>query len=89
MINDDDLLAAIHTCMRAGDLGSLHDCLRGRVDLELGVAELTGRLERLHRAGFVRVFQPHENDARCYRLTQSGIERLDNLDAETSTVASD
>jgi hypothetical protein len=89
MISDDDLLAAVHTCGRAGDVGSLHDCLRERVGLDLDSAHLTERLERLHRAGFMRVFQPHEHDVPRYRLTQIGIERLDELGTEASAVPSD
>ena len=81
-ISDDDLLAAVHTCGRVGDVASLHCCLRERLGLDLEVRYLTERLERLHRVGLVRVFQPHESDVLRYHLTENGVERLVELDVE-------
>ena len=81
-IDDDELLAAVHTCGNVGDLVSLRQYVRERMGVVFDPPYLIDRLNRLHRAGYVRVFQPHETDIPRYHLTESGVERLGQLDIE-------
>ena len=81
-ISDDDLLAAVHSCGSAGDVVSLRECVRAHTGLELDASYFADRLDALYRAGYVRRFQPHETDIPRYRLTETGIERLDQSETE-------
>jgi hypothetical protein len=81
-ISDDDLLAAVHTCGASGNVDNLRECLRARIGIDPDSSYLADRLNRLHRAGYVRRFQPHVTDIARYRLTEIGIERLDQSDLE-------
>ena len=81
-LSDDDLLAAV--CGHDGlcDAVSLRRCLRDRIGADVALSYIEERVERLHRAGLVRVFRPHAGDQPLFRLTQTGIDRLRDLESE-------
>jgi hypothetical protein len=88
-LSDDDLLAAVCQCGMKADRDAVGRRLAALLGIEIDPAAVEARLARLRLAGFLRVSRCGPPGTSCFHLTQMGVERLESLDCEPATPATE